>query len=106
LTRPSDETGKYHVAYSGLVRRGVVELWNRAPSESVREQFVAALRKIHRLLEVYPQFGEQLQDMSTRDQTLWIGTVPPLTLRYIIDEAHRVVFVVIPFQPLPNSGLS
>ena len=64
-----------------------------------------AIFEIDRLLRIYPQFGEPLCDLSTRQTTLWFATIPPLVVHYIVDEAKRQVIVVGPMQPLPNSGL-
>jgi hypothetical protein len=63
---------------------------------------LAAAREIDARLRIYPQFGEPLRDLQSRGETLWIGVVPPLTVEYIIDEEHRMIFVVVPHRPLPG----
>jgi hypothetical protein len=64
-----------------------------------------AIRTIDDRLHIYPQFGEPLRDLKTVGETLWIATVPPFVVQYIIDEPHRSVFIVVPILPLANSGL-
>jgi hypothetical protein len=46
-----------------------------------------------------------LRDLQTAGETLWIGTIPPLVVQYILDEEKRLVFIVVPLNPLPNSGV-
>jgi hypothetical protein len=64
-----------------------------------------ALKAIDHRLSVYPQFGEPLRDLKMRGETLWIGTIEPLVVQYIIDEPNRLVFVVVPLKILPGFEL-
>jgi hypothetical protein len=68
------------------------------------QQALNAVKQIDARLRIFPQFGEPLCDLKTAGETLWIGTVPPLVVQYVIDEENRLVFVVIPVKLLPASG--
>jgi hypothetical protein len=64
-----------------------------------------ASREIDRRLQIYPQFGQPMQDLSIDEARSWIGVVPPLVVRYVIDEAHRQVLFLIPPAPFSHTGL-
>jgi hypothetical protein len=64
-----------------------------------------ALQRIDYRLRVYPQFGQPLRDLSFAPAQIWIATVPPLVVRYVLHEELRLVMVVEPFVPLRGSGL-
>jgi hypothetical protein len=67
------------------------------------EAFLAALKEIHRLLTIYPQFGEQLVDLNHEVGQVWIGIVRPLAVRYgVLDNRRTVIVVDIPVL-LPKS---
>jgi hypothetical protein len=68
-------------------------------------QVLDTVKKLDERLRVYPQFGEPLYDLKVRPARVWIGTIPPLTVRYILDEERRLVMIVEPLAPLPASGL-
>jgi hypothetical protein len=68
-------------------------------------QVAAAVRVIHERLRIYPQFGEPILDLKLEPARAWVATVPPLVVRYFLDEERRLVIVVAPFAPLPGSGL-
>jgi hypothetical protein len=93
------------VSYSGQVRTELKELMTRAVSAGLGQAILDAVKTIDYRLHVYPQFGDPLRDLVTQGETLWIATVPPLIVEYVIDEPRRTVFVVVPLRPLPNSGL-
>jgi hypothetical protein len=95
----------YRVVYSGQVRARLQALLARADALALRPAIAAAVREIDARLRVYPQFGQPLRDMATAGETLWIGAVGPLVVKYGIDDPRRLVFVVEPFQPLPRLGL-
>lgn len=96
---------EYRVSDSGRVRDGLQELHARARTVGLGPGVVAAVREIDRRLRIDPQFGDPLRDLSAEDAQLWIGTVPPLVVQYVIDEARRQVVVVLPMAPLPQCGL-
>jgi hypothetical protein len=93
------------VSYSARVRSELKDLLTRAAASPLGRQALEAAKIIDYRLRVYPQFGDPLRDLVTEGETLWIATVPPLVVEYVIDEPRRAVFVVVPFRPLPNSGL-
>lgn len=68
-------------------------------------EVLAAIREIERRLQIYPQFGQPLRDLSVEHAQLWIGVVPPLVVQYVVDEDRRNVMLPVPIMPLPNSGL-
>ena len=105
MSQPSDSPGRYRVIYSEHVRQELRRLGARANQRGLGQQFLDTLRQIDSRLSVYPQFGEPLRDLRTEGETLWVGTVSPLVVQYVIDKARRMVFVVFPLVPLPNSGL-
>jgi hypothetical protein len=56
--------------------------------------FVAALKEFDPRLPLYPQFGEPLADLTQEGGQIWIGTVIPLTIRYVLFEQRRLVMIV------------
>jgi len=95
----------YRVVYSERVRRALMDLLSRAKALGFAEQVLQAIKEIDARLRLYPQFGEPLRQLKQVGQTMFVGTVAPLVVQYIIDEENRLVFVVVPLKPLPNSGL-
>jgi hypothetical protein len=93
------------VAYSEHVRDGLRELAARAKVRGLGRAFLAALKDLDRRLRIYPQFGEPLYDLTLEPGQVCIGTIPPLSVRYILDEQRRQVTVVNSLTPLPGSGL-
>jgi len=105
VSQPSDNPGPYRVIYSEYVRQELRKLGATADERGLRQQFLDALKQIDSRLSIYPQFGEPLRDLQIESETLWVGTIPPLAVQYVIDEARRLVFIVFPLVPLPGSGL-
>ena len=99
-----DSLELYRVSYSGRVRESLKSLLARARAVGRGSQVLQAILKLDRLLQIYPQFGDPLRDLSLEGAQLWIGVIPPLVSRYVIDEIHRQVLVVAPPQSLPRSG--
>jgi hypothetical protein len=65
-----------------------------------------ALRGIENRLKWIPlDFGEPLEDLVHMRLREYLGVVPPLVVRYGVDEARRLVYVALPFKLLPRSGL-
>ena len=98
----------YEVSYSGRVIDLVREMIARNPAHAPR--ILAAIRELDRRLRVYPQFGQPLRDLSAERAQLWIATLPPLVVHYVVVEGDddgrgRQVMVVRPFTPLPGSGI-
>jgi hypothetical protein len=94
----------YQVSYSDHVRADLVRLAEAAKASGWFSQFLSALKEIENRLQIYPQFGQPLSNLKLEPAQLWIGVVPPLVVKYTIDEERRVVMVVSPLLPLPNSG--
>ncbi len=106
MTEPRDPPERYQVSYSGRVRSELRALLLRAIAAGHGKDALAAARKFNEALEWYPQVGEPLRDLSMPGQTLYVDVVAPLTVRYIIDEPRRMVFVVSPFKVLPRAGFA
>jgi hypothetical protein len=79
-------------------------LFNRAADVGRGAQILEAIKEVHRILSVYPQYGEPLQDLDTFGATIYTLAVPPLVVEYLINETARAVFIGVPFKVLSNSG--
>jgi hypothetical protein len=101
----NDQPIPYRASYSGRVRDEFAALVIRARARGLDSRVLAAAREIDRRLQLYPQFGQPLRNLSVEHARLWIGVVSPLVVHYVLDEENRHVMVVLPFQPLPNLGL-
>jgi hypothetical protein len=86
------------------VLRELEALVRRARSAGHGIEVLAALKEIQHRLSIYPQFGERLMNLHQTGETLWVAAIPPLVVRYVIDETIRTVFIGTPFLPLPNAG--
>jgi hypothetical protein len=87
------------------VRDELERLIARARPLGLARQLLEALKAIDHRLRIYPQFGQPLRDLKAEPARVWIGCVPPLVVQYVLDEERRLVMVVVPFMPLPSSGL-
>lgn len=105
MTEASDAPPPYRVVYSQKVRDSLRELIAEARESGRSAEVLAAVKEIDHRLQVYPQFGEPLLDLTQEPGRVWIGTVQPLFVRYAIYEARRLVVVVVPILPLAGSGL-
>jgi hypothetical protein len=103
-TGPLPSPSRYQVHPSGRVSRELKALIQRAASAGFGEQVIQALKTVHRMLSVYPQFGEPLRDLKMAGETVYVATIPPLYVEYVIDEPSRAVFIGVPFKVLPNVG--
>jgi|GEM_PF-2133059 len=95
----------YAVSYSKWVIEVVHALVKRAKGSRIEAALREAILGFDRRLRIYPQFGDPLRDLSERRAQLWIGTITPLVMHYILDEERRRVIVVRPPMLLPNSGI-
>ena len=93
----------YEVHYSEHVTDAIREFARRNAGR--KAELLAALREFDRRLQVYPQFGQPLWDLSARPVRQWIGVVPPLVFYYLLNEDERLVLVARPPRPLPRTGL-
>jgi hypothetical protein len=102
---PANPVPRYRVSYSERVRIGIRKLATVATERGRGAEFLAALTEIDRRLHVYPQFGQPLRDLAIKPMQLWLGTIPPLVVHYVLNEEKRLVIVGVPLKPLPRSGL-
>jgi hypothetical protein len=96
---------RYRVVYSEWVRNELRKLADRAMERGLGPKFLAALKEMDQRLQIYPQFGQPLRDLKLKPARLWLGVVPPLVVRYVLDEHRRLVMVTVPILPLTRSGL-
>jgi hypothetical protein len=68
------------------------------------DQFVAALKELHRRLCIYPQFGDPILDLASERGQICNGIIRPLALRYGIYEERRLVIVAALPVLLPMTG--
>jgi len=87
------------------VRNELRQLLARAKNRGLGAEALAAVKEIDNRLHIFPQFGQPLRDLRLENAQLWIGTVPPLVVQYVLDEHKHLVMVVVPLLPLPGSGL-
>jgi hypothetical protein len=83
----------YEIVYAERVRRRLLALAETARERGDGEAFVAAVKEFHRLLCVYPQFGDPLIDLKREPGQVWIGIVRPLSMRYAVLDDRRLVMV-------------
>jgi hypothetical protein len=93
----------YEVSFSGRVQDELAALIARAKSRGRHQLIIAAAKALAKRLRVYPQFGEPFRASATGSAQEWIGTAPPLVVRYVIYEDRRLVWVVHPMQVLRGS---
>jgi hypothetical protein len=100
----AESPSPYRVVYSGRVQDELRKLAEAAKAAGQGQRFVAALKEIDWRLHIYPQFGQPLYDLQRKPLRVWVGVVPPLVVRYVLNEAQRVVTVTEPMVLLPRSG--
>lgn len=106
MSEPAKGVPPYRIGYSGRCREATRQLLVRAMTTGLFAQIAQAVRELHRRLEWIPlDFGEPLKDLVQLGIQIRVGTVPPLVVRYGVDEERRIVHVGLPFDLLPNSGL-
>jgi hypothetical protein len=93
VSTAASEPVPYRVVYSERVRQRLLVLADVARERGDGEAFVAAVKEIHRRLCLYPQFGEPLFDLTQEAGQVWLGIVRPLSMRYGVLDARRVVMV-------------
>jgi hypothetical protein len=98
----------YEVTFSGNVIDALRALILRNPRR--KNYILAALKVIEYRLQVFPQFGQELNDLSIPGAKLWVGVVPPLVVHYIVVERDkpkpmRHVSILKPLVPLPYTGI-
>jgi hypothetical protein len=103
MSDPPATTPPYKVAYSERVRAALRDLVAEGKARGIGQQVVAALKELDRRLHLYPQFGEPLRDLALEPAREWVAAVPPVVLRYVVDEERRLVLVVVPPSFLPHA---
>jgi hypothetical protein len=81
-------------------------LLERARAKGRLKEIAQTLRGIHTRLEWIPlDFGQPLKDYLHLGIKEHIGVLPPLVIKYGVDEARRIVYVGLAFSLLPKSNL-
>jgi hypothetical protein len=84
----------YQLSVSGLVRAEIRALGRKAVRQGRKDQFAEVLQRAWHRMRTDPfAFGELIRDVPRLDLVLHVGSVPPLTVRFGINEHERVVFV-------------
>jgi hypothetical protein len=69
-------------------------------------EIAQAVRDVHIRLQWIPlDFGEPLREFKQLGIQVGIGAIAPLVVKFGVDAARRVVYVSLPFDLLPKSGL-
>lgn len=105
MSSPTSGPIPYLVSYSDLVRTELAALLARARAVGRERDVYDAVRAIDHVLRIYPQYGEPLRDLVRVPSRLMIATIPPLCVRYVLDEERRLVFVVVALRLMPHSGI-
>lgn len=83
----------YTVTFTVRVQEHLRQLMRVARERGDGEVFLDAFVRFYERLRIFPQFGDPLSDMPTQSGQLWIGIIPPLSMRYAIFEARRTVAI-------------
>ena len=106
MSQPTGGVPPYRVVYSERCREQTKELLERAAAKERFAEVAQAVRDIHTRLQWIPlDFGEPLQDLVHLGIKEHIGVRAPLVVKYGVDETRRLVYVALPFDLLPKSGL-
>ena len=105
MSEPSPGPSPYRIIYSEHVREEFRRLLALAIGRGLGAQVAAAAQTLHERLRIYPQFGEPLQDLELKPAQVRIGCIPPLVVKYWLNEDLRTVIVGGAIVPLPRSGL-
>jgi hypothetical protein len=95
----------YRVVYSERVRQGLRDLIARAKARGLGKSLLDGLKQLDERPRIYPQAGQPLRDLTLEPAQVWVATFPPLVVQYVLDEERRLVMVVVPILPLPNTNL-
>ena len=87
----SDPPVPYKVEYSSLVLQHLRLLARAASRRGDGPAFATALKEFHRRLELFPQFGDPLMDLSVEEGQIRLGIIRPLSMRYGVYEEWRLV---------------
>jgi hypothetical protein len=84
----------YQIVYSSAVKQHLRELSEVAFARGDGPAFTAALKEFDRLLRLYPQFGDPQIDLTAEPGVIYLGIIPPLSMRYGVYENRLLVLVV------------
>jgi hypothetical protein len=87
----SDPPVPYTVEYSNLVSQHLRLLAREAARRGDGPAFAAALKEFHCRLELFPQFGDPIMDLSVEEGQIRVGIIRPLSIRYGVYEERRLV---------------
>jgi hypothetical protein len=106
VSQAEEGAAPYRIVYSGRCRDETRQLLMRAKAKGLFTEVAKAVRDIDTRLRWIPlDFGEPLQDFPNVGIKEHIGALGPLVVKYGVDEARRLVYVTLPFDLLPKSGL-
>jgi hypothetical protein len=89
-----------------LCRDETKHLLARARAKGRFAEVAQAIRDIDTRLAWIPlDFGEPLRAFGHLGIQEYIGTIAPLVVKYGVDEERYIVYVSLPFDLLPKSGL-
>jgi hypothetical protein len=77
------------------VREVIRQFTAAAGKAGTLQKAVAAVTELDRRLHIYPQFGDPIMDLTVEAGQVYLGTVPPLVVRYGIYEERRLVLVTV-----------
>jgi hypothetical protein len=89
----SESPVPYTVEYSGAVRQRLRQMAREASARGDAPAFTTALKKIDRLLRLYPQFGDPQIDLTAESGVIYLAIIPPIFIRYGVYEGRRLVLV-------------
>jgi hypothetical protein len=89
----SEPVARYQVSYAERVQKRLRALAAEATRRGDGPQFTAALKEFHRLLCLYPQFGDPIIDLTGEQGQIYTGIIRPLAMRYGVYEDRRLVMV-------------
>jgi hypothetical protein len=103
---PNGSGELFRVVYSENVRTALRNLLERANARGRLDEFEAAVRTIDSHLQQRPTvFGEPRNDLQQAGLQVRAGSVKPLAVTFAVDEERHLVYVVLPFQPLPGTDI-
>jgi hypothetical protein len=93
---PGDATaGPYRVVYPEVVRHGLLRASERAAELGLQPDFLAAAKAVEARLQSDPlEFGEPLYTLRHAGLEVRAGAFNLLGVRYGVDRARRLVYVV------------
>ena len=104
MSQPAPSPVPYGVYPSGRVSGELRALIQRATAAGRGPAALDALKRLYHILRIYPQHGEPLRDLNQIGETLRTLVVPPLVVRYVLDEPQRAVFIGDPIKAMKNAG--